>query len=535
MQIIDSLLEKKLLSKDQIEIINIQRQKLEKDFLSVAIDLGFIDESQLQDIIKNVYQHHFIDIKSINIDNNVICLIDEKMVNKFRVLPINYDSAKKLLTVASDNIYHTHLLQIMQNEGKNIKQIDVKFCHNADLTEAIDKYYGYKFHLDELLFNTKNQNNPDKTYASECIDSLLYDAIKHNASDIHLEPEKGFIRIRYRIDGMLQNIRSFHDRYYPVILGRIKILCNMDIVESRIPQDGSFSQKFAKLPIDFRVSTIPCLYGENVSIRILNRNSGLLSINQLGFSQNSIENIKKMLEHPYGIVLSTGPTGCGKTTTLNAIISYLNNIDVNIMTLENPVEYPIRQVRQININNEVGLDFATGVRAILRQDPDILMVGEIRDSETANMLISAADTGHKVFSTLHTNSAISVFARLKNLGVDSQNLSSNINGIISQRLVRRLCSFCKLPQKTIQHKKIYHAKGCIKCSYTGYKGRLLIADTLNITDELRQLIYDNVSILQLQKYIKRNNIWTIEDDIKNKIYATETSLYEAKRVLNFTI
>jgi type II secretory ATPase GspE/PulE/Tfp pilus assembly ATPase PilB-like protein len=522
MQIVDILKQKGLLSKDQIKIIKIQQQQSLRNFLSLAIDMGFVAEKDLQDVIEEIYHKQYIDIENLTVTEDIKKILDKSFVLKFRVVPISYEQKSKTLGVLVDNVYIDDAIDIIKNNNKEIKDVTINMCTNLELSDVIDRVYGYKFDFSSLL--DKSFNSSDAT-TDQCVYSLLQDAIRHTASDIHLEPEKDFVRIRYRIDGILQNILCFHRHFYQELCGRIKIMAQMDIVLVNYPQDGSFSLNFAGKNVDFRVATMPVLFGENINIRILNRNVGLLSFIQLGLSTAAIDDINKMIAKPYGVILVVGPTGCGKTTTLNAILNSLNNSSVNIMTLEDPVEYPMIGVRQTSINTKI--DYAAGIRAILRQDPDIIMVGEIRDENTAQMLINASNTGHQVFSTLHANSVTQTFMRLKNLNVSVHNIANSINGIISQRLVRKLCKYCK---KQVNN-NIFKPVGCKLCSYSGYKGRLLITSTLCVDETIVRLLEKETSQTDLLEHLKNKK--TLEGEIRTIIEQGLTSTYEAKRVLNY--
>jgi type II secretory ATPase GspE/PulE/Tfp pilus assembly ATPase PilB-like protein len=326
----------------------------------------------------------------------------------------------------------------------------------------------------------------------------LTDAVKRESSDIHFEPEHAFLRIRYRIDGVLEQIRSLHKTYWPGILVRLKVLSGMNIAETRAPQDGRMSLTLNGRPIDFRVSSQPGIHGENLVLRILDREKSIMPLEQMGFTTDALRELQLMMARPEGILVVTGPTGSGKTTTLYSMLSHLNNETVNIMTLEDPVEYPVTLMRQSSVNETLKLDFANGIRSIMRQDPDIILVGEIRDKDTAEMAFRAAMTGHQVFTTLHTNSALGVFPRLMDIGIQPGILSGNIIGVVAQRLVRKLCSHCReaytpdedesriLGVDPAQPPQIYRAAGCPACGNKGYRGRLALIELLRMDPGARR-------------------------------------------------
>jgi len=379
------------------------------------------------------------------------------------------------------------------------------------------------------------------------VNALLSDAVKRGASDIHLEPEEGFLRFRYRIDGVLRQVRSLHRNFWSSIAVRVKVMSGMDIAETRAPQDGRISLTLSGRPIDFRVATIPTVHGENIVLRILDRQKGLVPLEGLGLEDDLVATLKLMVARPEGILLVTGPTGSGKTTTLYSILNYLNDESVNIMTLEDPVEYPMASVRQTSVNDAVRLDFASGVRALLRQDPDIILVGEIRDFDTATMAFRAAMTGHQVFSTLHTNSALGAIPRLLDIGIRAEIMAGNIIGIIAQRLVRRLCQQCKTAYEPGQVERhllgladgvdappIYRANGCVYCDGLGYQGRMAILELLKFDRELDDLVVRSVGRRELTEAAMHKGFRSLADAGVTQILRGETSLDELSRVVDLT-
>src|SRR5690606_30920506 len=332
------------------------------------------------------------------------------------------------------------------------------------------------------------------------VGALLMDAVKRSASDIHFEPEYAFLRIRYRIDGVLQQIRSLHKTYWPGIAVRLKVISGMDIAETRSPQDGRLNINLGGRPIDFRVASHPTIHGENIVLRVLDREKSIIPLDRMGLRSETLEELKLMMARPEGMVIVTGPTGSGKTTTLYSLLSHLNTESVNIMTLEDPVEYPVTMMRQTSVAEVNKVDFANGIRSIMRQDPDIILVGEIRDEDTATMAFRAAMTGHQVFSTLHTNSALGTFPRLLDIGISPDIMAGNIIGVVAQRLVRVLCPHCKetyspdsderklLGLTPRAEAKIYRQVGCKRCNYTGYRGRMAIIELLRIDSDMDALI-----------------------------------------------
>ena len=353
------------------------------------------------------------------------------------------------------------------------------------------------------------------------VNSLFYQAIQKEASDIHIETHETFGIIRFRIDGILLTQATIEKQAINLIINRIKVISDLDISEKRIPQDGRTQIKISNKATDIRVSVLPTYYGEKVVMRLLMQSESIPSLGNLGFDEEIIEGFKNLLEHSYGMILVTGPTGSGKSTTLHAFLQTISSPEKNIITIEDPVEYKSDSINQIQVNEKVGLTFATGLRSILRQDPDIIMVGEIRDKETANTAIQAALTGHLMLSTLHTNNAIATITRLLDIGIKPYLLSSSIIGILSQRLVRILCD-CK-----IKNKEFYEAKGCIKCNFTGYRHRKVIGELLIMNDEIKALIANNATEIEIKKIAKYK---TLNEQLKTLLINGETSLKEAIRV-----
>jgi type II secretory ATPase GspE/PulE/Tfp pilus assembly ATPase PilB-like protein len=378
------------------------------------------------------------------------------------------------------------------------------------------------------------------------VDALLVDAIKQGASDVHLEPEGNFVRLRYRIDGKLVQVRSFHKDYWPAIVVRIKIMSGMNIAETRNPQDGRTSYFVLGRDIDFRVATHPTIFGENIVMRILDKHKALMPLEYLGFSRQNDQLLRKLLKRPEGIIIVTGPTGSGKTTTLYSVLSFINSVDVNIMTLENPVEYQLPMLRQSDIKDEKGMDFVTGIKSLMRQDPDIIFVGEVRDEATANMAMRAAMTGHRVFTTLHTNDAIGAIPRLIDIGIPPHLLSGSLICIVAQRLMRKLCSKCKEgapitpeearvlgldPNKPVT---IYHAKGCETCLGTGYKGRIAAQEIFPVDKGLDELIATGATRKTMTAYaLEKGFVPMIQDGI-GKVLAGITDLDELIRTVDMT-
>jgi general secretion pathway protein E/type IV pilus assembly protein PilB len=422
--------------------------------------------------------------------------------------------------------------------------------------QSIDQYYDYEMSIEGILkeiesggaakMNDETQLRGDyKSPMVRLVDAVLNDAVHHGASDLHFEPEEKFLRVRYRIDGKMVQIRSVHKDYWSAIAVRIKIMSGMNIAETRKPQDGRIESEILGRKIDFRVSTQPTINGENIVMRILDEKQSVMTLDKLGFSDHCIEILKKIVKRPEGVIILTGPTGSGKTTTLYTVLNYINSIDKNIMTLEDPVEYHIPLIRQSNIKSDIGMDFATGIKAILRQDPDVILVGEIRDKETAITAIQAAMTGHQVYSSLHTNDALSAIPRLMNIGVPNYLMAGSLIGIIAQRLARKLCNNCKKEAPIEDHErkllgnryaavtKLYRAVGCDKCS-GGYKGRTAISEILPFDRELDEMVVQGQTRKDMLKYALSTGFIPMVEDGLEKVVTGMIDLKELIRVVDLT-
>ena len=378
------------------------------------------------------------------------------------------------------------------------------------------------------------------------VNTILFDATKRNASDIHLEPEANFIRLRYRIDGVLHNIRSLHRTHWSEISHRLKIIGGLDIASTRSLQDGRFPMHIAGSTIDFRMAVMPTAMGENIVIRILDQRRALLPLEELGFNTEALKHLEKMLERPEGIVLVTGPTGSGKTTSLYSMLNKISTPHVNIMTLEDPIEYQFNLIRQTSVQEEQGLSFAEGVRGILRQDPDIIFIGEVRDSDTAQMALRAAMTGHQVFTTLHCNDTLGALPRLMDLGLPTRMMAGNISGIIAQRLVPRLCPSCQTKRPAtsdecrilrcdpVKPPLLTESTGCDLCDNTGTKGRVAVAEILTVSPALDELISSDAPRSMLKKQAEKDGLIPLMVDGIEKVLMGLISLPHLRRAVDMT-
>lgn len=552
------LMERGVITEDQVKI-GLQEQKLRNKRLgAVLIELGFVTDSIIRDALSENSGHSSIDLSNTVIDANAIAMVPQELARRFKVLPISYNKAEHELTLAMADTYNIVALdQITGLHDRNLEIVPM-LGSDAEIARIIEEIYGFDLSIDGILREIETGEVDLESVQSAAggqynhpmvrlINGLLADAVQRDASDIHFEPEEGFLRIRYRIDGVLRQVRSLHESYWPAMVVRLKVISGMNIAESRAPQDGRVSMSLMGRPIDFRVASQPTTYGENVVLRVLDRRKGIVPLENLGMSNSNLHAIKIMLAKPEGVILVTGPTGSGKTTTLYSVLNHINTEGVNIMTMEDPVEYPMPMIRQTSINEAAKMGFAEGIRSMMRQDPDVILVGEVRDPITAEMAFRASMTGHQVFSTLHTNSAVGSMSRLSDLGVLPDILADNLIGILAQRLIRKLCNKCKKPQEVGELERkllgidpavgnitIYAAHGCSSCGYTGYKGRIAVMEILRINDYMKKLISNKTSGHEILKAAVATGFKTLADDACRRVMEGISSLDEITRKVDLT-
>ncbi len=557
LQLGDALIKKGIITPDQLTIALLEQQSLGKRIGAVLIHLGFVTDSIIRDALSENTGYATVDVAGSVIDADAINMVPQDLARRYKVLPLSYNSTSHELTVAMPDTYNIVALDQIRALHDTKLQILPVLGNETDIAGTIEEIYGFDLSIDGILEEIETgevdldnlQTEGDQYHHPmvRLINALLADAVQQGASDIHFEPEEAFLRIRYRVDGVLRQIRSLHKSYWAAMVVRLKVISGMNIAESRAPQDGRISLTLIGRQIDFRVAAQPTTHGENIVLRILDRRKGIVPLESLGLSEENLYAIKLMLSKPEGVILVTGPTGSGKTTTLYSVLNHINTAAINIMTMEDPVEYPMPMIRQTSINAAAKMDFAEGIRSMMRQDPDVILVGEIRDNITAEMAFRAAMTGHQVFSTLHTNSAIGSVPRLTDLGVLPDLLSANLIGIIGQRLLRRLCKDCKKPQelgnleRTLlkidandTQTQIYQAEGCSECSGLGYKGRTSILEILQTTDSLRKLISENASAHSLKHAAAKEGFKTLADDACRRVIDGTTSLDEITRIVDLT-
>jgi general secretion pathway protein E/type IV pilus assembly protein PilB len=546
-----------ILSEDQLRVALREQRHCNQPLGKLLVELGFVSEATVREVLSESLGQQSIDISKAIIDPQAIRLLPRDIATRFHLLPLDFDSDRQRLTLAVSEINDiVGLDRVRSLLPKNV-ELKLLIAGESEIDRAIDQHYGHELSIDGILheietgeIDWQSLSAADDQYSQpvvRLIDAILSDAVKKDASDIHFEPEAGFLRIRYRIDGLLRQIRVLHKSCWPAMTVRIKVLSGMNIAETRAPQDGRISLSVSGRPIDFRAACQPTIHGENIVLRILDRQKGIVPLEHLGLAEDHLLCLKRMIARPEGIILVTGPTGSGKTTTLYSLLNYINSEKIHIMTLEDPVEYPLALVRQTSIGESAKLDFANGIRCMMRQDPDVILVGEIRDAATAEMAFRAAMTGHQVYSTLHTNSAIGALPRLLDIGVLPDIMAGNIIGIVAQRLIRRLCEHCKsgshansgemrllgLPDDR-PRPVLYRASGCEQCAYQGYRGRLAIIELLRIDAGIDQLISRRATPQEIRNHAIQHGFSSLVDDAVRRVLDGSTSLEEIGRVVDLS-
>ncbi len=557
---------------------------------SKLVKLGYLTEEKLVSFLSKQYGVPAINLNDYKIEHNVLKLIPKEMAQKHTIIPVARVGATLTIAMADP----TNFFAIDDVKFLTGYNVDVVVASESAILDAINRYYGAplisvggketvvsqayvrgstvkeeeagEVDVDESKYDLDKLDRVVEL-ASESIDiieemeedvikdidapiirlanGILINAIKQGASDIHIEPYENSYRVRYRVDGVMHTAMELPPKIKGALTSRIKIMAKLDIAERRLPQDGRIKMKLGKSrEIDFRVSTLPCLFGEKVVLRILDKSNLQIDMTKLGFEEKALSDFMDALNKPYGMILVTGPTGSGKTTTLYSALNHLNKPDVNIMTAEDPVEYNFMGINQVQIKEEIGLTFASALRSFLRQDPDIIMVGEIRDFETAEIAVKAALTGHLVLSTLHTNDAPSTITRLLNMGIEPFLVSSSVILILAQRLARRICQQCKVEENVPPHAliklgfseeeaktiKVFRGKGCPACNNKGYKGRIALYEVMPLKDELKDLILEGASAGELKKAAIKLGMKTLRMSGLTKIKEGITTIDEVLRV-----
>jgi type IV pilus assembly protein PilB len=540
------LLGQSILSQDELNKAIDEMRKLKRPLEKIIVEMKLLPRKTLYEAIAKHLGMNYADLENIRASDEMTKIMPEALAIQTRSVPIKIEAGILHLAMVEPS----DLFAIDQVQMQTGLHIEAYLASPEDIEEARSNVYAKRSISGDFMSTGFNQGSPDSAASMnegasiiKLVDLIIAQAVHDRASDIHIEPEQELTRIRFRIDGILYEVPSPPKEWEPAIISRIKVLSGMDIAENRIPQDGHFQSKIDDKIIDFRISTMPTIYGENVVMRLLDTVSVTIGLEKLGFSTaEQLLRYEGLISKPYGIILSTGPTGSGKTTTLYSALMRINTIDRNIITIEDPVEYRLGLIRQIQVNPKAGISFSNGLRAMLRQDPDVIMVGEIRDLDTAIISIQAALTGHLVFSTLHTNDAPSAVTRLINMGVEPFLISASLIGVMAQRLIRVICEHCKEPyepSKALIHKwgikdklnaRLYRGKGCDYCKGTGFHGRSGIFELMSVDDEIREMIIAGASTVSLRKKCQVKGMQLLSEDGLEKALSGVTTIEEVARV-----
>lgn len=553
------LVDHEYISREQLQEALDRLKNTDKKIGEILVELGYVKEEDLIEVLEFQRGIPHADLDKYFFDPSLAELIPENIARRYLAVPIEKSDQGKLKVVMADP---TDLVAIDDIEMLSNLSVDPLYGAPNQIRSSIDRLYGNDdidisnifedFNLEGIEDVSDNQNEEiyEEEEIREMVDEapiiklanyIISKAYQKGASDIHIEPEDSKIRVRFRIDGVLKKEMTAPKSSHRALVSRIKIIANLDITEHRVPQDGRIKMIFKDEKLDMRVSTLPTIKGEKIVIRLLAQNTNLLDLDNLGLSDYNRKKIGQLIKKPNGVLLLTGPTGSGKSTTLFAALNELNSPQINMVTIEDPVEYQIAGINQVQAKEKSGLTFAKTLRSILRQDPDIIMIGEMRDQETAEIAVRSALTGHLVFSTLHTNDAVSSITRLIDMGLAPYLVAASLNGVVAQRLVRRLCPHCKEKRKLEKtdlkfldnpdFEEAYFAVGCEKCNNTGYDGRLAIQEIFEIDNQVKEMISDNLAKEKIAEYAKNNGMITLKQDGIEKIKAGETDVSELERII----
>ena len=515
-------------------------------YLGKAItELQFLTNEELMPYLSRQLKVPYLKLGYFTIDEDLIELVSEKVVRSNKIFPL-FKAQNTINLAVVDHLDPEPINLIREETGLNVEPI---LCLEEDIINAIDLYYGISSFLDSDVKDDDAMDITDlydESQVVELVNGIITQSQRYRCSDIHIEPRETDIRVRFRIDGKLQDFQVFPKSIQDALTSRMKIMANMDIAESRRPQDGRILFKSKMGRIDLRISTYPTLFGEKTVLRLLNLKEALFPLSSLGFRKDTETNFNNMLYGGEGIILVSGPTGSGKTTTLYSTLNKMEKPDINIVTIEDPIEFDLENINQAQVNTKSGVTFASALRSILRQDPDIIMVGEIRDDETVELAIRAALTGHLVFSTIHTNDAASGFARLLNWEIEPFLIASTVKGILAQRLVRRICENCKIEHEITdrestllkidkkKYSKTFTGKGCLSCRNSGYRGRVGLYELLKVDEKVSQLVLNQEPSFKIKEMARKNGMMTMLEDGLQKALDGKTSLHELIEVLGST-
>ena len=551
-QLGDILLEGGLVSPTQLEAAYEEQERVGRALGRVLIEQGVLTESQLVAALATQIGLRFVDLAEFAVDGSAVGRVPGPVCRRHSAMPIGFEDGRLLVAMADPaNVFAID--DIRSLAGMDVKPV---VATRADVAAAIDRYYRADSDLDDISAVLDAQEEEDElSKVKEIVEDapivkyvnlLITQAIQDRASDIHLEPTENDLRVRFRIDGVLHEVMRSPKAIQSGVISRLKIMADINIAERRIPQDGRLSVNAHGRKIDLRVATLPTVWGEKVVMRILDNSTARLDLTDLGFSEGNFERYGRSFNKPYGMILVTGPTGSGKSTTLYATLNIVSRPEVNVITVEDPVEYRLPGINQVQTNNKAGLTFASALRSILRSDPDIVLIGEIRDHETGQIAVEAALTGHLVLSTLHTNDAPSAVTRLTEMGIEPFLVGSALDAVLAQRLARKLCSKCKEPYTPTREllaqsrfpwedgmplPELYRPVGCPACAKTGYKGRLALHEVMVVSEEIERLAVERASSTAISQVAREEGMRTLRDDGLDKVVAGVTSLDEILRVV----
>ncbi len=552
-QLADVLLDEGLVSREGLEAARQEQRRSGKSLGRVLMEQGYVGEGDLVAALARHLGLEFLELADRPIDTRAASLIPESLARRHGVMGVAIDDDGRLVVAMSDPANVLALDDVRTATDRDVRTV---VATRSDIMAAIERYAHMGKGVEDLGKELGVDDDADDLADLQAIaedapmvkfvNGIISQAVADRASDIHFEPQEQHLRVRYRVDGVLHEVTTQHRKIIPGVVSRLKIMADLDIAERRVPQDGRISLRTAGKAIDLRVSTLPTVFGEKVVMRILDKTAILLELSDLGFLDHNYRRFEESFRKPYGMILVTGPTGSGKSTTLYATLNVINQPGVNIVTTEDPVEYRLAGVNQVQINPKAGLTFPTALRSILRQDPDVVLVGEMRDAETAKIGMEAALTGHLVLSTLHTNDAPSAVSRLTEMGVDPFLVSSSVDCVLAQRLARKLCNKCKEPfepseaelkaaglpwQQGEAPPTIYRSKGCTACANTGYRGRVAVHEVMTVSEEIERLIVERAATDEIAKFARGQGMRTLREDGLAKVLLGQTTIEEIARVV----
>lgn len=551
----DRLVAMGVITKEQLNVA-LQEKKISGKMLGeILVNLGFITEDTLTSFLSESTGFEVFNPKLTVIDGNALSLISKELAIKHQILPVSLEGSYAHVAMADPyDIVAMDVLRRFLPKGMTIRPM---VATPSVVSDAIDAAYGYASKVSDILKEIEGANKKDLDVVGlseeeafthpivRLVNALISEAVKMKASDLHFEPEENFVRLRYRVDGDLFTVQILHKQHWNAIAQRLKLMATLNIADKLTPQDGRINMNVGGREVDFRVSSLPTVWGENIVMRVLDKSSSIRPLSTLGFSEHNMKLIKRAQERPEGIIIVTGPTGSGKTTSLYSMLNEINTVDVNIQTMEDPVEYSIPMIRQTPVREGI-LEFADGIRALMRQDPDIIFIGEIRDGTSATMALQAAMTGHQVYTTLHTNDSFGAMPRLFDLGMVPGMIAGNIIAVFAQRLVRTLCPNCKVPHTPneeeckilgVDHQsppQIYNARsgGCEICAGAGYKGRVAVAEILFFDEELDEVVARGGNKIELKNIAVRKGFKSMKDDGILKVLEGKTTLDALSKVVD---